>query len=190
MVDKIIILSVSFFYFHSWHYIYIFFLCVLLVNFNGGSFSAIFALTSCSSIFCIVFFLLAILQTINPYGMEIFLCLLLFIRTNVFLCNVERFLSPSFILKFLVRMRLSFWSRHFKIWNQNFLRNFWNVCLLISFNSFSNYFFFCFDFYICCLETFCVITMSFQLYFFKILYASWVFIELSSWNLLKPYWNL
>ena len=111
-------------------------MCVLLVNFNGGSFSAIFALTSYSSIFCIVLFLQTILQTIKPYGMETFLCLLFFIRTNIFLCNVERFLSPSFILKFLFRTRLTFWSRHFEIWNQNFLRNFWNFCLLISFNFF------------------------------------------------------
>ena len=80
---------------------------ILLVNFIVGSFVTVFVLPSCSSIFLSRFFFWqyykfwTFIEWINFCVSVVFYCL----------CDFER-LYRRFILKFLLRMWLSFWRRH------------------------------------------------------------------------------
>ena len=78
-------LSINFFSFLSRHNIF----CILLANFNATSFSAIFTLPSCSSIFCITFFLATIICCSSLALMPFFVVLtdVSVIKPRIFLMN-------------------------------------------------------------------------------------------------------
>ena len=98
-------LSVNFF-FLSQHNIF----WILLVNFHVGSFSGLFALPGCFSIFCEAFFL-TILQILSPYRIDKLLCLCCssFAPTLFF---VVWQIVRKFYVYISVKNLTHFWRRH------------------------------------------------------------------------------